>query len=202
MTHTYTNITLVDVEQGEAAEWLAENGVLAAVSPMVDDITVIYENTIEAHADDEEPLEALIVLASEASYELGCIAWLVVVDNDAALVYSLYVDGELIDSYGAARGLPPEGGNAERLADTFGLPKKQIKLIRTLLNRPLNADESASERHAKLVELLALAPIAARHSYATLQAGTVPPLFALEDVIFITAADDDDEDTNEDTPSA
>ena len=190
MTTTYTNITLTGVTQAEAAAWLAENAA-AAVSPNVDDITVIYDNVLADHAGDDEPLDALLKLTSEISYELGCAAWLVIVDDDSALIYSLYADGELADGYGAAAGKPLEGGDAEKLAGVFGLPKQAIKVIRGLLKREI---ASATERHAALLEALELPPLALRSSYASIQAGKLPPgVGSRGELVFVTL------DTGKDT---
>lgn len=197
MTTTYTNITLIDVEPDEAAAWLAENGHTAAVSPMIDDVTVVYENTLADHADDEEPLEALLAVASEMSYELGCMAWLFIVDADAALIYTLYADGEVVDSYGVRVGAPPDGGNPDELAERFGIPKKAIKDVRRVLNRELDgSDETASARMAKLLAMLELPTIAVGYDYARLVAGETPPDFTADEVLWVRV-DDDDEDEDE-----
>ncbi len=194
MTTTYTNITLRDVPQDEAADWLAENGYTAAVSPTLDDLTVVYDNVLADYADAEEPVEELLKLASELSYELGCVSWLVIVDDDNVLVYSLYEDGELVDSYGSKAGEPPDGGNAERLADTYDAPKRIIKTVRALLKREM---DSATERHAKLLDVLDLMPLALRASYATIQAGELPNgVDSMDDMVLIEP--DNDTDANED----
>lgn len=193
MTTTYTNITLIDVEPDEAAAWLAENGATAAVSPAVDDLTAVYENTLADHADDEEPLEALLALASEISYELGCAAWLVIVDEDDALIYTLYRDGEPVDGYGVRTGEAPEGGDADTLAALFDAPKRQIKVIRTALNRPLDrAHESATDRLRKLLDALVLPDIISGYDYARVTSGDVPSAFRPEDLIMVTTDDEDE----------
>jgi hypothetical protein len=191
MTTTYTQILLLDVEPGEAAAWLGENDFNAVVSPELDRITVVFDNVFADHADDEEPLEVLLTLASEISYELGCVSWLVIVDADVALIYTVYDDGEIIDSYGVRTGEPPEGGDAEILADTFDAPKKQVKVIRTALNREMNpATESASARLSKLMAALGLPTAAIGYDYARLQGGDLPDNYAQDDLIVIEANED------------
>jgi hypothetical protein len=195
MTTTYTNITLVDVEPDEAAAWLAENGHTAAISPSVDDLTVVYENTLADHAEDDEPLEALLTVASEISYELGCMAWLVIVDEDAVLIYTLYSDGEAVDSYGVRVGDKPDGGDPDFLAARFERPKKAIKEIRRILNRQLDGtSETASARLEKLLTVLDLPTIAVGYDYARLQAGETPSHFTAEDLLWVSADDDKDSD--------
>lgn len=189
MTNTYTNITLLDIAQEEAAEWLGENGYTAAVSPTIDDVTVVYDNVLEDYAGDDDPVEELLKLASELSYEHGCIAWLVIVDSDDVLTYSLYDDGELMDSYGVKVGDPPDGGDAELLADVFGVPKRAIKAVRTVLKRDI---PSATARHEKLLTALDLPLLALRASYAAILNGELPAGVESEDDIMIVEPDDDE----------
>ncbi|MEM6281894.1 MAG: hypothetical protein AAF787_06855 [Chloroflexota bacterium] len=194
MTTTYTNITLLDVDQPEAAAWLAENSYTAAVSPTIDDITVVYDTVLADHADDDEPLEHLLRLASEMSYELGCMAWLVIVEADAVLIYSFYSDGELTDSYGAPPDEAPDGGDAEMLVDAFDLPKRAVKTVRTALKREMR---SATERHEKLLAALEAPALALRCGYESIKAGELPTgVDSADDLIFVDV--DDDEATEDD----
>jgi len=186
MTTTYTNITLIDVEPDEAAAWLAENGITAALSPAIDDITVVYENVLSDSADEDEPLEALLEAASEMSYELGCVAWLVIVDEDNVLIYTVYSDGEVIDSYGVRAGDAPEGGDAEILVDLFGAPKRQIKVVRAALQRELDPSrETASKRVAKVLTALDLPTMAVGYDYARITGGDTPPEFDIDDIVTV-----------------
>ncbi|MEL6150554.1 MAG: hypothetical protein AAGK74_13705 [Chloroflexota bacterium] len=194
MTTTYTNIILLDVEQTEAAEWLAENGYTAAISPTIDDITVIYDTVLADNADADEPLEELLRLASEISYELGCMAWLMMIEDDAVMIYSFYSDGNLVDSYGAPPDDTPEGGDADLLADAFNQPKRAVKTVRTALNRQMN---SATERHEKLLAALEAPALALRASYESIKSGNLPAgVDNADDMIFVDAdeaeAEDDD----------
>ncbi len=199
MTTTYTNITLIDVEPDEAATWLAENGHTAAISPMIDDLTVVYENTLADHANDEEPLEALLAVASEVSYELGCMAWLFIVDEDATLIYTLYSDGDPIDSYGVRVDEQPEGGDPDTLAKVFDAPKKQIKEIRRVLNRALDGTtETASVRLTKLLTTLELPTMAVGYDYARLLGGEVPSDYAADDLMWVGVDDEDDSEDETD----
>lgn len=186
---TYTNITLLDVEQAEAVDWLTDNGHTAAVSPTIDNLTVIYDNILADYEAAAEPIEELLKLASELSYELGCVAWLVIVDDDNALIYSLYEGGDLLDSYGSARGQVPDGGTAERLADIYGAPKRAIKTVRTILRREM---DSATDRHAQLLEALSLPALAVGASYERIAAGQLPNGVDNLDDIIVIAPDDTD----------
>jgi hypothetical protein len=193
MTTTYTNITLIDVDPEEAAQWLAENSVTAAISPSIDDIIVIYENILAEHTDNAEPLEPLLDIASEISYELGCIAWLVMVDNDEVLIYTLYNDGDIIDGYGVRAGEAPEGGDPEGLVDLFGVAKRQVKVVRAALNRELNPQqETASERLTKVLTALSLPTIAVGYDCARVMSGDTPAAF-LADEILTVGEDDENE---------
>ncbi len=199
MTTTYTNITLLEVAQDEAAAWLAQSSYTAAVSPMIDDITVVYDNVLAEWAEDEEPVLELLKLTSEISYELGCTAWLVIVDDDAVMLYSLYADGDLLDSYGVKAGEQPDGGNPALLVETFDVPRRMTKTIRALLKRELTG--AASERHAQLLDALDWLPLALRTSYASIEAGTLPEgINSRDDMMFVTADDSDNDDAPTDAP--
>lgn len=200
---TYHNITLLAVEPEEAAEWLAENGFPAYVSPMMEEIIVVYDGlsleasegastpTAEDEADESDPLERLLLLVSELSYELGCTAWLVLCDEAQTCIYSIYDDGNLVEQYGASDVLPPSGGNPEFLAELFGQPKRVIKDVRAVLNRhPM----PAVERHEKLLKLLGLPLLALNIGYEQLLQGALPHgVQHLDELILIGEADDDDE---------
>jgi len=200
---TYHNITLLAVEPEEVADWLAENGFPAYISPMLDDITVVYDGlSLEADepatlavADDEvdptDPLEQLLLLVSELSYELGCTAWLMLCDEAQTCIYSIYIDGNLVEQYGASDALPPSGGNPEFLAELFEQPKRVIKDLRAVLNRhPM----LATERHEKLLKLLGVPPLALNIGYEQLQQGALPHgMTDLEAFIWIGEVADDDE---------
>ena len=188
MTTTYTNITLLDIGQDEAADWLAENNYTGAVSPMIDDVTVIYDDVLREYADEDEPLEELLKLASEFSYEFGCVAWLVIVNDDTVLIYSLYIDGELMDNYGVKAGEDADGGDAELLADTFGVPKRAIKYVRAALNREI---PSAQDRHAQVLTALELPRLALGTSYESIMDGTLPEGVESEDELMFVGADEE-----------
>lgn len=197
---TYTNITLTAVEQAEAAEWLAENGFRAGVSPLIDDICVVYERVLaDFDGDDDDALNALLKLAEDMSYELGCAALLVIVDEDAALIYSLFADGDLIDTYGVRPGQAPEGGDAELLADVFGTPKRTIKAIRATLKRDI---ASATERHRALVAALNMPPLAVAADYNSLAAGTLPAGLPDANSLVWVEADEDDSNSSESSEDA
>lgn len=188
MTTTYTNITLLDIGQDEAADWLAENDYTGAVSPAVDDLTVVYDDILREYADLDEPLEELLKLASEISYEFGCVAWLVIVDGDEVLIYSLYIDGELMDSYGVKLGEQPQGGDPELLADTFGAPKRAIKNIRATLKREI---PSAQERHEQLLTELDMPRMALGASYESITDGELPPgVDSADDLVIVEPSDE------------
>jgi len=190
MTTTYTNITLLDIGQDEAADWLAENNYSGAVSPTLDDVTVVYDDVLREYADEDEPLEELLRLASELSYEFGCAAWLIVVDDAETLVYSLYVDGELLDTYGSKSGETPDGGDAEILADTFGAPKRAIKQVRAVLKREAT---DALERHKSLLSELNLPHLALGTSYESILDGELPSAIEDVDELIMVELDEDDE---------
>ncbi|MFZ4814418.1 MAG: hypothetical protein ACOYL5_07780 [Phototrophicaceae bacterium] len=200
MTLSYTNITLFEVDQGEAAEWLAENGCIAAVSPMIDGITVVYENVLassesvpsEDEADDiNDGLDRLLQIASESSYELGCVSWLVIVEGDV-LAYSLFEAGELLDSYGIKAGEAPEGGDAEVLADAIGCLKRTIRGIRTVL---VGNEPDPYERHKKLLNALQLPNLAAGLGYHDLVAGALPiGVESADEIVWIEPDNDEEED--------
>ncbi|MGV2433860.1 MAG UNVERIFIED_CONTAM: hypothetical protein LVT10_02265 [Anaerolineae bacterium] len=116
-----------------------------------------------AVADDEmdptDPLEQLLLLVSELSYELGCTAWLMLCDEAQTCIYSIYVDGNLVEQYGASDALPPSGGNPEFLAELFEQPKRVIKDSHRLESSPDVGNGTAR----KALEAVGCAPVGTQH---------------------------------------
>jgi hypothetical protein len=188
---TYTNITLRGAGRDAVIEAVERTGRAAFVGPGLDGGAVtVYP---EGDAGWEAPW-----LAARLSRELGAVAWLVSVENDDVLAYTLFEAGEPTDRYDSnpgyadTRDMPPAGGDAARLAAAFGLPGDAAEDIDTALRlTPVVPDPtaeidfeeladypylSASDRLRDLCDLLLLPEEAGvvGASFATLDRG-VPP---------------------------
>ncbi len=170
MSTDYTNITLLGPPQAEVVAWLRNRKIVAYVSPTIDDVTVVYDNELQTHADDLRPMEHPLHLAAKLSAGFACPALFTAVLDDSFFLYSLFVDGEQVDTYAASAGKDPANGNASLLAALFEagdeLPRVQAALQRDFL--------SATDRHAELAEALVLPPMMVDMGYAYLEEGETP----------------------------
>ena len=158
MGGSYGNITLKGPGQQVVVEAL--RGRRAAVAPMVDGCTVVFDS-----ACDEQDIPAVKELASGLSRMLQCSALAVVVHDDDVLIYLLYRNGELIDAYdscpdyfdfGSAREpAPPAVGNVAELCTIFG---GDLLSVETILRKRVakGGYTFETDRHQDLVAALSL----------------------------------------------
>lgn len=188
MSTNYTNITLYGVSQAEVADWCAANGVMGYISPTVDDVTVLYENTLAEHTHLPQPLEALLARAASMSAALMAPALVAVVAQDHMYMYVLYLDGHMLDSYMSYTDKPPVNGRPEVLVRTFDAEDEAAR-VAAALRRELVT--SAAERHMELMDALALPPMMVDMGFAYLEEGEKP--YGVEDnndVWFVGPPDD------------
>jgi hypothetical protein len=184
----YTNITLYGVTQEEAADWCAENGVVGYISPTVDDVTVLYENTLAENAHLPQPLEALLARAATMSAALMSPALVSVVMKDHMFMYVLYLDGGMKDSYMSYTDKPPANGSTDILVRTFDAEGEEARVTAALRREYISA---ASERHMELMDALALPPMMIDMGFAYLEEGEKPHgVEDNNDVIFIGPPND------------
>lgn len=170
MSTNYTNITLYGVTQDEVLDWCEEHGVIGYVSPTVDEVTVLYENTLAEHADANKPLEPLLARAAGMSVELMVPAMVAVVTHDYMFLYVLYLDGQMVDTFISYTDKPPANGQPEVLADLYDAPD-EVARVRAALTRGI---DSATERHMELMDALVLPPMMIDMGFAYLEEGEKP----------------------------
>lgn len=171
MSTNYTNITLYGPNQDEVRAWCVEHGVSGYVSPMQDNITVLYENTLGEHADHPKPLEPLLARGAALSAALMCPALVNVVADDNMYMYVLYLDGQMRDNYMSYTDKPPANGNPAVLADLFDA-QDDVKRIRAAMRR--ESVLSATERHKELMDALGVPPMMIDMGFDYLEEGEKP----------------------------
>ncbi|MEL6150553.1 MAG: hypothetical protein AAFR56_13085 [Chloroflexota bacterium] len=191
MTTHYTNITLYGVEQDDVLTWCEDNHVAGYVSPTIDEITVLYENTLAEHVADEKPMEHLLARGAKLSQDLLVPAMVALVADDDLFMYVLYLDGQMIDHYMSYTTKPPVNGSVNVLRDTFDAEGEE-KRIEAALRR--EGILSAAERHKELMDALALPPMMVDMGYDYLEEGEKPHgVDDNNDVVYVgwdTPADD------------
>jgi hypothetical protein len=176
MGNFYANVTLRTTATGAVAQTLGYLRRRALVAPARNDSTVVYDEAIETEGPEE-----LGRLAGELSRRHACPALAVLVADDDVLWYGLYRAGRLhhdYDSnpgYDSGRRASPKGGDAQGLAEAFGVPARAAELEQ-VLRAPSGEDGYIfeHERHAELVRLLGLPDIAVATGYEYLEDGELP----------------------------
>ncbi|MEM6281893.1 MAG: hypothetical protein AAF787_06850 [Chloroflexota bacterium] len=193
MTTHYTSITLYGVEQNDVLTWCENNHVTGYVSPTIDDVTVLYENTLAEHAADEKPMEYLLARGAKLSGDLLAAAMVAVVADDDLFMYVLYLDGQMIDHYMSYTTKPPVNGSVAVLRDTFDAEGEE-KRIEAALRR--EGILSAADRHKELMDALALPPMMVDMGFDYLDEGEKPHgVEDNNDVAYIGWDVDEDEDS-------
>jgi hypothetical protein len=172
MSTNYTNITLYGVTQAEVIDWCEENAVVAYISPTIDEVTVLYENTLTENAHLEKPLEPLLARGAALSVSLMVPALVAMVADDDLFMYVLYLDGQMIDTFMSYTHKPPVNGKPGLLAEIYDA-QAEIKRIEAALNR---AALSATERHLEIMDALVLPPMMIDMGFAYLEEGEKPQI--------------------------
>lgn len=176
MSTNYTNITLYGLDQDSLYDWCESNDVQAYISPTMDEVTVLYENTLAENSHLEKPLEALLARGARLSVDLLVPALVAVVIDDHMFMYVLYLDGQMIDSYMSYTDKPPVNGKPHVLAETFDA-EHELDRIRAALTR--QSVTSATERHLELMDALNFPPMMIDMGFDYLEEGEKP--HAIED---------------------
>ena len=169
----YANITLAGPTQGEIVAHLKWRGVAAYVSNTVrGGATVVFHEDLAS----QEPL------AADLSEKFSCPAIVVMTYGQCVLLYQLYTNGVMTDSYVSehveellgAHDAPP--GDAEKLCDAFGKPAA-VRRVTTILSKPAKDGQPygyAANRHGDLFAALKLPLFAVGASFAAIEHGELP----------------------------
>jgi hypothetical protein len=173
----YGNITLYGPGQQAVAEAL--RGRRAIVAPQVGNHTIVFDSVC-----DEQDTDAMQALTSRLSREFHCPALALVVHDDDVMIYDLFDDGALIDSYSSNPSyfhfnstLPPAaptGGIAGQLCRAFDAndPRQVEAILRT---PPLDGEYVfETERHAALALSLSIPAFAVGTALASFDRGEYP----------------------------
>jgi uncharacterized protein (TIGR03083 family) len=171
MGNFYVNITVRGPGQSEIEKALVNQRRTAAVSPTVDDFTVIYDE----ECDSQDP-RRIRELTSHLSRTLTCPALAVLNHDDDILWYLLYQNGDLVDEYNscpdcldAAEAPGPTGGDADKLCALMGAA--DVGAVESILRTA--SDEEGGylfelDRHQDLAEAVGLPAFAVGLGYNTL----------------------------------
>jgi len=173
----FVNTTLYGPSQRELAVGLTDRS--AVISPTVRGCTVILDEACETRSQEE-----IISFSAVLSYRFRCPVLSLGVHDDDALFYWLHREGRFIDLYlsSADAFVPPGvtlsepmGGNAELLAEAFGVAVTPE--LDAALRTPQGLDSKyviETHRHRDLVAALDLPAFSVGLGYGHFQRGDVP----------------------------
>jgi hypothetical protein len=186
MGHCYSNITLRDINQSEAAAALSDR--VAFLSKVRGGCAVVFDG-----ASEREFVTKVGALAARLSSELRCVALAALNHDDSILQLRLYRNGALLDPYDSAPGYfdpralpgPPSGGDAALYAEAFGIT--DIARIERILHSYAPFDLTrigdpdaeqnkyalAVERHRDLAEILGIPRFVAGLAFSAIAHGNV-----------------------------
>jgi hypothetical protein len=185
MGNFYTNYTLRGPSQQAVAAALT--GRRARVTPARDGCVVAFDE-----ASDSQDTTIIAELASKLSRELTCPVLAILNHDDDILWYQLFLNGVLADEYDSTPGYfnpvappsAPSGGDAKKLCDAFGAPNVDA-VERVLRKSTFDADGYvfAFERHADLVNALAISNFAVGTAYASFDFDELPDGLSSGDIL-------------------
>ena len=161
---------------------------VALVAMSYGDLTVIYDRESERQDGSAYPF------MEQLTKELNCVGLYVTNHDDSVLYYRLYKSGEIIDDYDSCpnyfdgASVPPEGGNAEILCNTFGVLSARER-VQDILRYDNFTKENAGryiwaiDRHGHLVEALGLPVIAVGFGYTYLAQNEFPEGLSPDNII-------------------
>lgn len=176
----YTNITLKTADTDGVVTAVRQAGRTALIAPPENGATVVFDE-----ASEQQDVEVLRDLAQHLARACKCPALAILNHDDDVLVYLLYDAGKLVDEYNSAPGYfdsdgdpdaPPTGGDAERLAEAFGVPDRAGDVERILRTGGTDDDEFifAMDRHRALAMALELPEAAVGTGFNYLEEGELP----------------------------
>lgn len=181
MSNFLTKIILQGLQEKVLIDYLNKISRKTYVSPSINNFIIIYDEKSEYQSQE------LFNLTSRLSHEFKCPALAILVHDDIVLHYELYQDGKLIDDYisnpgfhNSEKGHFPEGGDAGKLCNTFGV-NQAINKVRSVLREPgeTNSYFLASSRLAELVRELEIPAFWATDcvgGYQDIEQGNITPI--------------------------
>lgn len=172
MSRYYANITTQGPPQAELILWLSSQKHPAYVAPTVKGLTVVYHEDLAA----QEGLAAML------SAHFQCPALLVMTFDETVLLYQLYVNGDLADTYvssphdGLELGDAAGDGDAAVLCEAFGT-EHAVARVERVLRRPTHPTKGyalAVNRHGELARALGLPLFAAGAGFNDVEMGELP----------------------------
>ncbi len=196
MGRFYANLTLRTTNHAAVLEIARSTGRPSFVSAERRGSIVLFDGGEES--DDPEFVHAQAELYSGS---LDCAALGVINHDDSVLMYALYDRGELCDEYISSpeyfeldeetAALVEQGGDARMLARTLGPPDVTDSVERLL--RLSATDEGGFEfeadRHAALVDVLGLNPLAVGTGFDELSEAAYPEGSSPPDFVELASAD-------------
>jgi hypothetical protein len=176
----YSNFTLYGPDHQKVADAVRRMRRMAYVSPTVNRFTTVYDR--EAEQQDFDVIE---LVGRELSLDLECPVIGAVLHDDDVLYYWLFRNGDVRHAYNSSPAyfdpdsepLPPEGGDADELCESFGVPSA-VDTVEAILRQVL-LDDSASltgelERHRALAAVFGMPDHAIGVGYDAIQNGYLP----------------------------
>jgi len=174
----YANITLQGPTQSEVVAFLNAAREVAYVSPTLGGATVVYAEDFSAQEN----------LAAELSRRFRCPALLVLTCGVPVLLYQLYANSQLADSYVSPHdehyaGLddaeePHPTGDAQLLCETFGIDlPHQVARVERILRKTTDPNRGyalAVNRHGELAQALKLPMFAVGAGFQAIEIGEPP----------------------------
>jgi hypothetical protein len=179
---SYEHITLMGPPEATIVDYLAQSGRHGYISPTMDGITVVYDQS--SAMDDSSLLE----LAADLSQHFNCPALATFIHDSSVMIFYLYEAGQLTDTYNSLPGYfddsqddpTPQGGDAARLCAAFEV-SDAIAAVQEVLRHHYDLEKGgamadhwlAEERHTKLASALGLPSFVAYIGYDAIAEGDV-----------------------------
>lgn len=176
----YSNFTLYGPDQQKVVDAVRRLRRTAYVSPTVNCFTTVYDR--EAEHQDFDVIEQV---GRELSLDLQCPVMGVVLHDDDVLYYWLFRSGDVHHTYNSSPAyfdpdsepLPPEGGDADELCVSFGVPSAADRIEAILRQNLLEDGASLTgelERHWALAAVFGMPDHAIGVGYDAIQNGYLP----------------------------
>ncbi len=172
LSRYYANITTHGPDQPALLAWLNGQRHCAYVAPTLKGRTVIYH----------EDLSRQEALAAMLSGRFQCPTLLVMTFNETILLYQLYINGDLADTYVSSPhdqldlGDAAVDGDAAVLCEAFEIEHATARVER-VLRRPTHPTRGyalAVNRHGELARALGLPMFAAGAGFGDVELGELP----------------------------